>query len=128
MKMNVPAWSPIEFHYEVYLLGAGCQALGQVLLGSLRAPAPANLAEQHCPDRVIVKKIETKLLLSVTFFLFCFCLFLLLCSLPYQIEKSLAIAVSLFSVFYYSVLKFPYLSASVLLFFQPNTKSGGKEE
>lgn len=21
MKMNVPTWSPIEFHYEVYLLG-----------------------------------------------------------------------------------------------------------
>lgn len=74
MKMNVPTWSPIEFHYEVYLSGAGSQAPGSVLLGSLQAccgetPAQANLAEQLCSSRVLIVKSETTLLLSVTFFL-----------------------------------------------------------
>lgn len=32
MKINVPTWSPIEFHDELYLSGAGCQALGPVFL------------------------------------------------------------------------------------------------
>lgn len=119
MKMNVPSWSPIEFHYEVYLSGAGCQTPGPVLLGSLRARcgetlAAANLAQQLCPDQVLGKKTAMTLLLSVTFFVLFLCRSLLLCSLPYRLV--------------YSVLMF--LSVSVALFFylQPIIRLEGKEE
>lgn len=55
MKMNVPTWSPIEFHYEVYLSGAGSQAPGSVLLGSLQAccgetPVQPNLSGAALPQ------------------------------------------------------------------------------
>lgn len=76
----------------------------------------SNLAEQLCPDWVLIEKMKR---LSC-FLSLCFCYVslslnasLCLCCLPYLIEKSLAIAVSLFSVFVYSVLIFPSLSDSV---------------
>lgn len=73
MKMNVPTWSPIEFHYEVYLSGAGCQAPGPVLLspGLLRWNATANHSgaalPQPNPCRENWKRLSCSLSLSVDF-------------------------------------------------------------
>lgn len=90
MKMNVPTWSPIQFHYNLYLSGAGCQALGPVFLspGLLWWNVTANRGRAGLP--------RTNLCLeSCNSFDFGFSVSLLLYSLPYQIKKS---------IFVYSVL------------------------
>lgn len=101
MKMNVPTWSPIEFHYEVYLSGAGSQAPGSVLLGSLQAccgetPAQANLSGAALPQPG-PRREKWNDSLAFCHFLsvpFC-CLSPLLHGLSYQTEKPLAVAVLL---------------------------------
>lgn len=101
MKMNVPTWSPIEFHYEVYLSGAGSQAPGSVLLGSLQAccgetPAQANLSGAALPQPGPRREKWNDSLAFCHFLSVPFCrLSPLLHGLSYQTEKPLAVAVLL---------------------------------
>lgn len=73
MKITVPTWSPIEFHYEVYLSGAGCQAPGPVLLspGLMRWNVTANHSRaalpQPNPCQENWKRLSCSLSLSVGF-------------------------------------------------------------
>lgn len=87
MKMNVPTWSPIEFHDEHYLSGAGCQALRPVFL------SPGLLWWNVTTNRGRAGLPRTNLCLeSWNSFNFSFSVSLLLCCLPYQI-KSLSLSI-----------------------------------